>query len=44
VVELVEQGEWFDPRFLGNLRRQAARVTLRAGESKSLNLGFDTPR
>ena len=43
-VELVEQGEWFDPRFLGNLRRQAARVTLREGESKSLNLGFDTPR
>jgi hypothetical protein len=43
-VELVEQGEWFDPRFLGNLRRQAARVTLRDGESKSLNLGLEAPR
>ena len=43
-VELVEQGEWFDPRFLGNLRRQAARVTLREGESKSLNLGLEATR
>ena len=43
-VELVEQGEWFDPRFLGNLRRQAARVTLRDGESKALNLGLEAPR
>ena len=43
-VEVVEQGEWFDPRFLGELRQHAARVTLRDGESTSLNLGFETPR
>ena len=42
VVEVVEQGEWFDPRFLGDLRRRAARVTLRDGESKSLDLGLET--
>ena len=44
VVEVVEQGEWFDPRFLDDLRRRAARVTLRDGESKSLNLGLATPQ
>ena len=44
VVEVVEQGEWFDPRFLDDLRRRAVRVTLRNGESKSLNLGLETPQ
>ena len=41
VVEVVEQGEWFDPRFLDDLRRRAARVTLRDGEHRSLNLGLE---
>ena len=44
VVDVVEQGEWFDPRFLDDLRQRAARVTLRDGESKSLNLGLEAPR
>ena len=44
VVEVVEQGEWFDPRFLDDLRRRAARVSLRDGESKSLDLGLEAPR
>ena len=44
VVEVVEQGEWFDPRFLDDLRRRAARVSLRDGESKSLDLGLETGR
>ena len=44
VVEVVEQGEWFDPRFLDDLRPRAARVTLRDGESKSLNLELEAAR
>ena len=44
VVEVVQQGEWFDPRFLDDLRRRAARVTLRDGENKSLNLGLEAPK
>ena len=44
VVEVVQQGEWFDPRFLDDLRRRAARVTLRDGEHKSLNLGLEAPQ
>ena len=44
VVDVVQQGEWFDPRFLEELRRRAARVTLREGESKSLNLGLGPAR
>jgi hypothetical protein len=39
-VEVVQDGEWFDPRFLEELRRRSARVTLRDGESKSLNLAL----
>ena len=39
-VEVVEEGEWFDPRLLGDLRRRAARVSLRDGEHMSLNLGL----
>ncbi len=38
VVEVVQQGEWFDPHLLEDLQRRAARVTLRDGESQSLNL------
>ncbi|MEO2195161.1 MAG: carboxypeptidase-like regulatory domain-containing protein, partial [bacterium] len=30
-VEIVEEGEWFEPRFLEELRRRATRVTLRDG-------------
>ena len=44
VVEVVQQGEWFDPRFLDDLRRRAARVTLRDGDHRSLNLGLEAPR
>ena len=44
VVEVVQQGEWFDPRFLDDLRRRAARMTLRDGEHKSLNLGLEARR
>jgi len=42
VVEVIQEGEWFDPRLLGELRRRAARVSLRDGESKSLNLALET--
>ena len=42
VVEMIEEGEWFDPRLLGELRRRAARVSLRDGEHVSLNLGLST--
>ena len=44
LVEVVQQGEWFDPRFLDDLRRRAARVTLRDGEHRSLNLGLEGPQ
>ncbi len=44
VVEVVQQGEWFDPRFLDDLRRRAAHVTLRDGEHKSVNLGLEAPQ
>ena len=44
VVEVVQQGEWFDPRFLDDLRRRLARVTLRDGEHKSLNLSLEARR
>ena len=44
VVEVVQPGEWFDPRLLDDLRQRAARVTLRDGEHTSLNLGLETPR
>ena len=44
VVDVVQRGEWFDPRFLDDLRRRAARVTLRDGEHKSLNLELEAPQ
>ena len=44
VVDEVEEGEWFDPRFLADLRQRAARVTLRDGENKALNLGLEAPK
>ena len=44
VVEVVQQGEWFDPRFLDDLRRRAVYVTLRDGENKSVNLGLEAPQ
>ena len=44
VVDEVEQGEWFDPRFLADLRQRAARATLRDGEIKALNLGLEAPQ
>ena len=44
VVDVVQQGEWFDPRFLDGLRRRAARVSLRDGEHRSLILGLAGPQ
>ena len=44
VVEVVEEGEWFDPPLLADLRRRAARVTLRDGDSKSLGLSLEASR
>ena len=38
VVEVVEEGEWFDPRFLDALRGRAARVSLDPGDHRSLDL------
>ena len=39
-VEVVEQGEWYDPRFLQRLRPGALRVSLAAGEVTELNLAL----
>ena len=44
VVEVVEEGEWFEPRFLEELRRRATRMTLRGGEAQSLNLALEAER
>jgi len=44
VVEVVQDGEWFDPRFLDDLRQRSVPIRLRAGESESLNLELDPPR
>ncbi len=38
VLDVVEQGEWFDPRLLTELRDDAARVNLRAGQPRTLDL------
>jgi hypothetical protein len=43
-VEIVEEGEWFEPRFLEELRRRATRVTLRGRETQSFNLALATER
>ena len=43
-VEVVEEGEWFEPRFLEELRRRATRVTLRSGEIQPLNLALEAAR
>ena len=37
-VDVVEQGEWYDPRFLDPLRAGAVRLRLGAGEAKALDL------
>lgn len=37
-VEFVEQGQWFDPNFLESQRSAATRLSLREGETKSMNL------
>ena len=39
-VEMVEQGEWYDPRFLQRLRPGALRVSLVTGEVTKLNLAL----
>lgn len=37
-VEFVEQGQWFDPTFLESQRSAASRLSLREGETKSVNV------
>ena len=37
-VDVVQDGEWYDPRFLQRVRSGAARVTIREGDVTSLNL------
>jgi hypothetical protein len=37
-VDYLEEGEWQDPEFLERLREDASRVTIRDGETKTLNL------
>ncbi len=43
-VDVVEQGEWYDPRFLDPLRAGAVRLRLGAGEAKALNLTLSAQR
>ena len=43
-VDLVQQGEWHDPRFLDRIRTKAERITIREGEITSLNLTIGAPR
>jgi hypothetical protein len=38
VVDSVEQGEWFDPSFLQQIRSGAKRLTLSEGETKTQDL------
>ena len=40
-VDAVQEGEWFDPRFLHRLRSEGIRMSLNDGESKDLNLALD---
>ena len=37
-VDVVQQGEWFDPRFLARLRSSALRLSIDEGEARDLNL------
>ena len=41
-VEVVEQGEWYDPRFLQSLRSGALRLSLDDGETRELNLALSS--
>ena len=43
-VDLVQQGEWYDPRFLDRIRTAAERITIREGEIVSFNLTIGAPR
>ena len=40
-VDAVQEGEWFDPRFLRQLRTDGIPVSLADGESKDLDLALD---
>ena len=40
-VDAVQQGEWFDPRFLQQLTPASIRVSLTDGESRDLDLTLD---
>ena len=43
-VDVVQDGEWYDPRFLQRVRSGAARVTIREGDITSLNLTIGPQR
>ena len=40
-VDAVQEGEWFDSRFLQRVRSGGLRMSLTEGESKDLNLALD---
>ena len=42
-VDVVEQGEWYDPRFLDRLHTGAARLHLDESEAKAMNLTLRSP-
>ena len=42
-VDGIEQGSWYDPTFLGQLSRDAVRVSVRDGELNTLDLHIDVP-
>jgi len=43
-VEVVEQGEWFDPQFLEGLTANATRVSLADGDVKTVDVRTAAPR
>ena len=43
-VDVVQNSEWYDPRFLQRVRSGAARVTIREGDVTSLNLTIGPQR
>ena len=42
-VDGIQQGAWYDPSLLGQLSRDAGRVTIRDGELNTLDLQLDLP-
>ena len=43
-VDVVQDGEWYDPRFLQRVRSGGGRVTIREGDITSLNLTIGPQR